>query len=150
MTVGSNGYPWGFVCASDLVGAGATGPTGPTGPAGSGSGESLYSGINSDLGTSDSLNAVVGDFYLAIDTGQLYQFYGEGEGGTGPGSAWALVPSFGATGPTGPAGNDVIPAGGTGSRPGSPTAGQMYLDTDLNKPVWYNGSNWIDATGATV
>jgi len=38
----------------------------------------------------------------------------------------------------------------TGSRPLSPTTGQYYFDTTLNKPIWYNGSNWVDATGTTV
>jgi hypothetical protein len=29
-------------------------------------------------------------------------------------------------------------------------AGLRYFDTTLGKPIWYNGSNWVDATGATV
>lgn len=29
-------------------------------------------------------------------------------------------------------------------------AGVMYFDTTLGKPIWYNGSAWIDATGAAV
>lgn len=29
-------------------------------------------------------------------------------------------------------------------------AGQMYFDTSLNKPVFWNGTNWVDATGSTV
>lgn len=29
-------------------------------------------------------------------------------------------------------------------------AGHMYFDTTLNKPVWWNGSAWVDSTGATV
>lgn len=28
--------------------------------------------------------------------------------------------------------------------------GTPYFDTDLKKPIWWNGTNWIDATGATV
>lgn len=28
--------------------------------------------------------------------------------------------------------------------------GIMKFSTVLNKPIWYNGSNWVDATGATV
>ena len=35
-------------------------------------------------------------------------------------------------------------------RPASPSAGRFYFDTDLNKPIWYSGSSWVDATGATV
>jgi hypothetical protein len=32
-------------------------------------------------------------------------------------------------------------------------AGLSYLDTTLNangKPIWWNGTAWVDATGATV
>lgn len=28
--------------------------------------------------------------------------------------------------------------------------GQVYFDTTLNKPIWYNGTNWVDANGTTV
>jgi hypothetical protein len=31
--------------------------------------------------------------------------------------------------------------------------GVMYMDTTLaaaGKPIWWNGTNWVDATGATV
>lgn len=28
--------------------------------------------------------------------------------------------------------------------------GFQYYDTTLNKPIWWNGTNWVDATGATV
>jgi hypothetical protein len=28
--------------------------------------------------------------------------------------------------------------------------GQFYFDTTLNKPIWWTGSAWVDATGATV
>jgi len=41
-------------------------------------------------------------------------------------------------------------AGATASRPASPATGEMYFDTTLGKPIWYDGSNWVDATGTTV
>lgn len=41
-------------------------------------------------------------------------------------------------------------SGDTLSRPSTPNAGQIYFDTDLGIPIWYNGTNWVDATGATV
>ena len=35
-----------------------------------------------------------------------------------------------------------------------PTAGLViglfYFDTTLNKPIWWKGTVWVDATGATV
>jgi hypothetical protein len=40
----------------------------------------------------------------------------------------------------------------TGSRPTAATAGAgtMVFDTTLGKPIWSDGTNWKDATGATV
>lgn len=29
-------------------------------------------------------------------------------------------------------------------------AGYKFFDTDLGKPIWYNGSGWVDATGVSV
>ena len=43
-----------------------------------------------------------------------------------------------------------VPFGATGSRPSPSLAGAHYFDTTLNKPIWWNGSVWKDATGATV
>ncbi len=40
--------------------------------------------------------------------------------------------------------------GDTSERPTSPTTGFDYFDTDLNRPIWYNGSAWVDATGTSV
>lgn len=40
--------------------------------------------------------------------------------------------------------------GVTGNRPSSPAIGQRYFDTTLGKPIWYNGTNWVDANGAIV
>lgn len=30
------------------------------------------------------------------------------------------------------------------------TIGLMYFDTTLGKPIWWNGTNWVDANGTTV
>lgn len=40
--------------------------------------------------------------------------------------------------------------GTTASRPTSIRIGTMYLDTDLGYPIWWDGTNWINATGASV
>lgn len=44
----------------------------------------------------------------------------------------------------------VTNSGVTGSRPGSPVAGQMYFDTTLGIPIWYSGAAWVNAAGAGV
>lgn len=42
-------------------------------------------------------------------------------------------------------------SGTTANRPSTfRFTGMSYLDTTLNKPIWWNGSAWIDATGTTV
>lgn len=41
--------------------------------------------------------------------------------------------------------------GNTASRPTySLQTGQMYFDTDLGQPIWYNGTNWVNAAGVVV
>ena len=41
--------------------------------------------------------------------------------------------------------------GGAGAaRPESPVDYEMFFDTNIGKPIWYNGFNWVDATGATA
>jgi peptidoglycan/xylan/chitin deacetylase (PgdA/CDA1 family) len=41
-------------------------------------------------------------------------------------------------------------AGTTANRPTYVDIGYNYFDTTLNKPIWYNGTNWVDSTGTTV
>jgi hypothetical protein len=43
-------------------------------------------------------------------------------------------------------------SGVTASRPSAAAvgAGAEWFDTTLGKPIWSNGANWVDATGATV
>lgn len=36
----------------------------------------------------------------------------------------------------------VSPNGNTAGRPGSPSAGQLYFDTDVGKLLVYNGTEW--------
>jgi hypothetical protein len=36
------------------------------------------------------------------------------------------------------------------SRPSSPYTGMCFFDTTLGKPIWWKGTAWVDATGATV
>lgn len=45
-----------------------------------------------------------------------------------------------------------VDSGVTASRPSltSLPVGATYFDTTLNKPVWWNGSNWVDSAGTIV
>lgn len=46
--------------------------------------------------------------------------------------------------------NDVL-VGTTTGRPASGLyIGLQYFDTTLGIPIWYDGSGWVDATGASV
>lgn len=38
----------------------------------------------------------------------------------------------------------------TPARPSNPTTGEMFLDTSLGKPIWWNSTKWVDATGASA
>lgn len=44
--------------------------------------------------------------------------------------------------------------GTTAARPAGPSyppvVGQVYFDTDLGIPIWWDGAAWVDATGAAV
>ena len=50
--------------------------------------------------------------------------------------SWSIVP--------------IINAERSSLRPTSPVAGQMFFDITLNKPIWYNGSNWVDCNGLEI
>lgn len=41
-------------------------------------------------------------------------------------------------------------SGNTDSRPSSVNKGFQYFDKTLNKPIWWTGTKWVDATGADV
>ena len=41
-------------------------------------------------------------------------------------------------------------SGLTEKRPKIDLVGFCYFDTTINKPIWWNGSKWVDATGAEV
>jgi hypothetical protein len=45
----------------------------------------------------------------------------------------------------------VPPSGTTANRPTERLeVGQYYFDTTLGIPIWYDGTNWVDATGTVV
>lgn len=40
--------------------------------------------------------------------------------------------------------------GNTAGRPATPVLGEVYFDTTLGIPIWYNSTDWVDATGTVV
>jgi len=47
--------------------------------------------------------------------------------------------------------NALQESGATANRPTVRLwVGRPYFDTTLGMPIWYDGTNWVDATGATV
>lgn len=44
----------------------------------------------------------------------------------------------------------TLSTGTTSQRPINATTGYQYFDTDLNKPIYWTDSKWVDATGADV
>lgn len=42
----------------------------------------------------------------------------------------------------------TVKSGATADRPATPVTGQMYYDTDLNAPVFYNGTEWKPMVGS--
>jgi len=45
----------------------------------------------------------------------------------------------------------IIPLyGDTASIPSDVLIGTVYFNTDLGYPIWFNGSNWVNATGAVI
>jgi hypothetical protein len=44
----------------------------------------------------------------------------------------------------------TFPTGVTANRPANVETGYQYFDTTLGKPIYYNGTSWVDATGTTV
>ena len=48
--------------------------------------------------------------------------------------------------------NNKFKVGNTSYRPSldSSDKGFLFFDTELSKPIWWNGSEWVDATGVTV
>lgn len=45
---------------------------------------------------------------------------------------------------------DLRRGGATSERPSNPESFTMYFDTDLGVPVWWTGSDWVDAGGNVV
>ena len=52
--------------------------------------------------------------------------------------------------PWAPSTSDYPISGATANRPPEPKVGYMYFDTTIGKPIYWNGTSWVDATGTVV
>ena len=43
-----------------------------------------------------------------------------------------------------------LQGGATAERPLEPKLYEMFFDTDEGLPIWWDGSQWVDATGTAV
>ena len=43
-----------------------------------------------------------------------------------------------------------LPNGGTGERPGSPTVGDLFFDTDLNLIIYWDGTQWVPVSPGVI
>ena len=95
---------------------------------------------NSSIDVSWSKGGFKGDLFLANDPkaiSGLGWVLTDSEGGFLRENTFTKIP--------------LILSGTTANRPSSNVdTGTMYFDTTIGKPVWYKGSGWVDATGASV
>lgn len=65
---------------------------------------------------------------------------------------YATTLNFGTGTPTFPSSTTLAAnkGGSTASRPANPFLYQPYFDTNIGFPIWWNGTNWVNATGAIV
>jgi hypothetical protein len=47
-------------------------------------------------------------------------------------------------------GGGTILSGPSAARPETETIGVMFFDTSLGTPIWFNGTGWVNALGASV
>lgn len=81
-----------------------------------------------DLASAIPTAGIPGRIFIATDTGEVSRDNG---------TTWDQI-------------TVLTLSGTTGSRPTVTGIAYPYFDTTLNKPIWWNGTNWVDATGTTV
>jgi hypothetical protein len=87
----------------------------------------------------------IGDWYLNVTSGQVYQKTGE--------SSWTSRGNIkGATGAAGAAGADgYLGNFATGARPAAAgNTGKWYYDTTVHKPGWSDNTTWNDSAGVEI
>lgn len=109
--------------------------------------------LDNNSGSGGSSSIVVSAKGIALDTQlRLAQYTGSPSSPIGDGSMWW---SSGSALPMVMKGGistrmQVVDQGTTATRPPSKAIGQMFFDSTIGKPIWWNGTTWIDSTGIEV
>ena len=113
--------------------------------AGTATGSILHETGDGSGSASGDITFYTGDTTSSGDSGDIVLVTGTAAGTRGVASIDALNLQLNDT----PMIDAVIENGATGSRP-TGVLGKMYFDTTLGHPIWFDSTNWVDATGATV
>lgn len=73
-----------------------------------------------------------------------------GTNGTSTALDWANMTLANESGATALSWSSLGQAGATGARPTGVATGYMFFDTTLGKPIWFNGTGWVDASGTAA
>lgn len=100
---------------------------------GEGSGPAIFAYNSGDPnGTLSGRKSSLAFDAIGSDYGPLWVKAAGGDSNTG----WARVA--------------ILASGATSARPTARPVGQQFFDTTLGKPVWWNGTAWVDATGTAA
>lgn len=109
---------------------------------------------NASAGTSGDINLQTGT--ATGDSGSIFLDTGDSSGGTDgnidlqAGTGQVIIVGSSVDFADSITENVTWKADTTGNRPGLPSTGARFFDTTLGIPIWYDGANWVDATGTTV
>ncbi len=106
--------------------------------------------IYSDSNPSIKKTGVLADIPIEASEGQSYFATDLGYALWAFNSSWVNATGFTIVAGITVESNTVYPSGDTGNRPIGNITGYYYFDTDLGYIITYNGTNWVNATGAIV
>lgn len=92
--------------------------------------------------TEEEVDSILGGYYTEVEVDSILEgYYTEAE-------VDSILEGYYTEAEVDQAIADATRQGGTtGDRPSEPEDYEMYFDTDLGHPIWYNGTEWVDAEG---
>lgn len=140
-STGTAGASGGFSISSGIVNH--------TGAQGSGAIQIETGNVSNPGGSGNSGNIVIkaGNTSGSGNTGNISLQTGASAGGT---RGIISMDALSIDHTQSPSENVVWETGATGSRPAGPVTGQRFFDTTLGIPIWFDGTNWVDANGVIV